>query len=57
MLPKEAIEEFKKLYFKHYKIQLSDEEAVRRANNLVDLYSKVYGGDCGSIKDIDKNKN
>ena len=57
MLPKEAIEEFKKLYFKNYKIQLSDEEAVRRANNLVDLYSKVYGGDCGSIKDIDKNKN
>ena len=43
MLPKEAIEEFKKLYAKNYGTELSDEEATRRANNLVALYGAVYG--------------
>ena len=42
MLPKEAIEEFKKLYKKHFGEEISDEEASRRANNLVDLYKAVY---------------
>ncbi len=42
MLPKEAIEEYKKLYAKNYGVELSDEEATRRANNLVALYSAVY---------------
>jgi len=42
-LPKEAIKEFKKLYAKHYGVELSDEEAIRRANNLVALFAAVYG--------------
>jgi len=42
-LPKEAIEEFKRLYKKIYKIELSDEEAKRRASNLFSLYIAVYG--------------
>ena len=50
MLPKEAIEEFKKLYFKNYGIQLSDEEATYRANNLVALFSAVYGDNSGLIR-------
>jgi len=45
MLPKIAIEEFKKLYFKNFGIQLSDEEATRRAENFVGLYDAVYGDD------------
>ena len=43
MLPKEAIEEYKKLYEKRFGVKLSDEEAVFRANNLVKLYTAVYG--------------
>jgi len=43
MLPKEAIKEFKRLYVKNYGTELSDEEATRRANNLVALYTAVYG--------------
>ncbi|MBI3627833.1 MAG: hypothetical protein HY220_03790 [Candidatus Sungbacteria bacterium] len=43
MLPKVAIEEFKKLYHARFKVELSDEEASYRANNLVNLYSAVYG--------------
>jgi hypothetical protein len=43
MLPQKAIEEFKKLYAKNYGVELSDEEAIRRANNLVALYGAVYG--------------
>ncbi len=49
MLPKEAIKEFKKLYFKNYQIELSDEEATRRANNLVALYGAVYGDNSGRL--------
>lgn len=50
MLPKEAIEEFKRLYAKNYDIELSDEEATRRANNLVALYAAVYGNNYGRLK-------
>lgn len=42
MLPKEAIEEFKKLYLQRFKVQLTDAEASFRANNLVNLYKFVY---------------
>jgi len=42
-LPKQAIEEFKKLYVKKFKKELSDEEATRKANNLFALYIAVYG--------------
>ncbi len=50
MLPKCAIEEFKKLYAKNYDIELSDKEATRRANNLVALYATVYGENSGLIE-------
>lgn len=43
MLPKEAIEEFKNLYKARYGVDLSDEEASFRANNLVNLYKLVFG--------------
>ena len=42
-LPKKEIDEFKRLYKKIYKVELSDEEAARRANNLFALYLAVYG--------------
>ena len=42
MLPKKAVDEFKVLYEKNYGLKLSDEEASRRANNLVALFEVVY---------------
>ena len=43
MLPSEAIEEFKEIWKKCFPdIELNDEDAVRRANNLLDLYNAVY---------------
>ena len=42
MLPPEAIEEFKGLYKKRFGEDLSNEDASRRANNLVNLYKFVY---------------
>jgi hypothetical protein len=47
MLPKDAIDEFKKLYKARFKVDLSDEEAALRANNLVNLYEVVYGSSFG----------
>jgi hypothetical protein len=41
MLPKEGIEEFKKLYKKSFGKELNDVEATRRANNLVAFYRAV----------------
>ncbi len=42
MLPKKAIEEFKRVYKKSYNIELTDEEAADKANRLVRLYQAVY---------------
>lgn len=42
MLPQEAIEEYKILYQKRFGIELTDEEAILRANNLLTLYKVVY---------------
>ena len=55
MLTKEAIKEFKKLYLKNYGIELSDEEATRRANNFVALYSAVYGNNSQSQINTEEN--
>ena len=43
MLPKQAIEEYKKLYENRFGVLLSDAEASFRANNLVNLYKAVLG--------------
>ena len=43
MVSKEAIEQFKELYRKHFGVELSDEEASLRANKLVNLYRTLYG--------------
>lgn len=52
MLPQEAIEEYKKLYEKRFGIKLSDEEAVFRANNLVKLYTAVYGASPAKLTEM-----
>jgi hypothetical protein len=46
-LPDGAILEFKDLFRKRYHVELSDEEASFRANNLVNLYAAVYGRNQG----------
>ena len=43
MLPPKAIKEFKDLYTKQFGIELDDATAAAQANNLVALYSIVYG--------------
>lgn len=42
-LPEEAIDEFKRLYKAKFNKELSNEEAIKRANNLFGLYQAVYG--------------
>ncbi|MBI2085723.1 hypothetical protein HYT74_00110 [Candidatus Daviesbacteria bacterium] len=42
-LPQEAVEEFKKLYKAKFNKELSNQEAIKRANNLFSLYESVYG--------------
>ena len=43
MIPKEAVEEFKQIYKKEFGVEINDEEAIFRANKLVNLYKAVYG--------------
>jgi len=45
MLPQEAIQQFKELFKKRYGVELSDEEASFRANNLFSLYKVTYIGE------------
>lgn len=49
MLPKQAIEEYKKLYKERFGVDLDDGEAILRANNLVNLYKAVYEPFQGNI--------
>jgi hypothetical protein len=42
MLSEKAIQEFKELYKKRYGVELSDQEASYRANNLFNLYKVTY---------------
>ena len=56
MLPEKAIEQFKKLYVKNYGIELTNEDASRKANNLVELYKAIYGNAYfGRIKNNEKD--
>ena len=41
-LPKEAINEFKQIYKKQHKAEISDAEANRLGNKLLNLYKLVY---------------
>lgn len=54
MLPKEAIEEYKKLYEERFGVVLSDAEASFRANNLVNLYRAVLGSETLKAKPMDE---
>ena len=57
MLPKKAIEEFKKIYKKSYGIELSDEEITDKANRLVNLYKAVYSDEKWTLpKDLDSSQ-
>jgi len=41
-LSKEAIEEFKKIYFKEFKEEISDAKAKELAENLIFLFKIIY---------------
>lgn len=41
-LSKEAIEEFKKIYFKEFKEEISDAKAKELAENLISLFKIIY---------------
>ncbi len=43
VLPQQAVEEFKRLYKVKFKQDLTENEAIKRANNLFGLYQAVYG--------------
>lgn len=41
MITKEIVERFKKLYFKKFNVQLTDEEATRAATDLINLVKVI----------------
>lgn len=41
MLPKQAIDEFKNIYFKEEGVMLSDSETVALANNMMNLFKML----------------
>jgi hypothetical protein len=41
MLPKEAINQFKKIYLKEFGVSLSDQEATQKAYDLINLFRVV----------------
>lgn len=49
-----ALQEFKKLYFQKYNIELSDREVFEYASRLIAFVKTVYGNNMPKLK-IDKN--
>lgn len=54
MLTKRSLRKFKTLYEKYFGEKLSDKEAERKADYLVNIYRAVYGN--VEFPDSDKNK-
>ncbi len=42
MISKESLEKFKQLYKEYFKEELSNDEALRRATRLLNLYRAIY---------------
>lgn len=42
MITREAIQEFKEIWEKHYHQVLADDEALAKANNLLTLFQQIY---------------
>jgi hypothetical protein len=42
MISKESLEKFKRLYKERFKEELNDDEVLRRATRLLNLYRAVY---------------
>jgi len=42
MISQKSLEKFKKLYKERFKEELSDDEALRKATRLLNLYRAVY---------------
>lgn len=58
MLPAQAIREFQALYKKRYGTQLTEREAVFRANNLMALYRFAWESACNrACEDNNEDKN
>ena len=53
MLPPEAIKEYKIIYEKEFGVQLTNEEAAFRANNLVNLYKVVYSEQAFDVEETE----
>jgi len=49
MLTKEAIEEFRDVYYREFGIRLSMTEATEQASNLIRLFKSVLSGEDDSI--------
>ena len=54
MLPKEAIDEFKRIYEREFSETLSDTEAVEEANIFISLY-RVLSNESAVKNNIDRN--
>jgi len=57
MISQKSLEKFKKLYKERFKEELSDDEALRKATRLLNLYRTVYGSSlCDSTENSQSNK-
>ncbi|MCL4354238.1 hypothetical protein M1349_02075 [Patescibacteria group bacterium] len=53
MLSKEAIDEFRGIYYKEYGQRLTDKEALELGTRLINFVKSVYGNNLPELKAID----
>lgn len=57
MLPPEAIQEFKQIYKDVFNEEISDADAIIKANRLLDLYSAIFESLAANTKEeVNKNE-
>jgi len=54
MISKKSLEKFKKLYEKRFKEKISDQEALKRATRILNLYKLLYGPKSYDLTEINK---
>jgi hypothetical protein len=52
MLPTEAYQQFKEIYFKQFGVHISDQEVIKKANDFIEMFKVLVQPDKKTIDSI-----
>lgn len=54
MISQQSLEKFKKLYEKRFKEKISDQEVLKRATRILNIYRLLYGSKSYDLTEINR---